>query len=405
MKIPNQFVRKLIIVAIAIAVVFAIYCIVSPPERVQWTGFKRDIETSRSRKIVRNGAEITTTTKDISGKTLWDWMTVLVVPLSLAFLGFWLQQQQQKQSDEQAELERKRINEQAKLENEIAENNQKEEVLQAYFDRLSALLVDKNLIATATKLRRTAEAGEEQSEVVVSDHDISMEEQKELLDAAVDVIRARTLSILRRLGEDGERKSSVILFLFEAKIISQLKLDLSGANLSGAYLYNMSLSNINLSFANLRDTHLSNANLGRAMLFGTDLSSAILANAILSGANLSRADLSNATLRDADLSSTYLRDAVLSNANLSNAILRDADLSNADLSGANLCGAVLSKANFSNANFSGADLSNTYFDGACLSNADLASSENWSDTNFQSAKLCKTKLPPESILDPDRDCK
>ena len=99
------------------------------------------------------------------------------------------------------------------------------------------------------------------------------------------------------------------------------KLDLSGANLSRANLFDTDLSKANLSNADLSWTNLSNANL--------------------SGANLSEANLSRANLYRADLS-----EANLSGANLSEADLFNADLSNADLSNADLSNADLSKTTF-----------------------------------------------------------
>ena len=128
------------------------------------------------------------------GKTFWDWLGLLGVPLSLAILGYWLQQKQQKRSKEEAEQQQ-----------EIAANETKEEALQVYFDRLSVLLVDKNLIAISAKSYTT-------------------EEEEELLNSSLVVIRATTLSILRRFANDPRRKASVINFLIESDIISKLKL-------------------------------------------------------------------------------------------------------------------------------------------------------------------------------------
>ena len=59
------------------------------------------------------------------------------------------------------------------------------------------------------------------------------------------------------------------------------KANLSGANLSGAYLRDANLSGANLSGANLRDAYLSGANLSGAYLSGANLR-----GAYLSGANL-----------------------------------------------------------------------------------------------------------------------
>jgi hypothetical protein len=216
-----------------------------------WTGFVPD----STKTTEQNAAGQITKTIEVeqSGKTLWDWLSVLGVPLSLAGLGFWFQQREQKRSAEQAELEKNRVEEQAKLEKEIAAANQREEALQVYFDRLSTLLIDKTLIAVAAKVKQANETEGTQP-------DPAIDEQKELLDAAVDVIRARTLSILRQFGEDGERKSSVMRFLIEAEAIGKLNLNLGGADLRYVDLIGANLSNANLSKAKFIGANLIGAN-------------------------------------------------------------------------------------------------------------------------------------------------
>ena len=99
------------------------------------------VVTSEKTTVAGVEKTITTTTQD--AKTLWDWLNlagVVAIPLVLAGLGAQLQAQQQKRSEEQLETERG-----------IADENRQEEVLQNYFDRVSALLVDKNLLAIAAK--------------------------------------------------------------------------------------------------------------------------------------------------------------------------------------------------------------------------------------------------------------
>jgi uncharacterized protein YjbI with pentapeptide repeats len=255
------------------------------------------------------------TTKIDDGKTLWDWLSLLGVPVSLAVLGYVLQQLQQKRADELA----------------------KEEVLQVYFDRLSVLLVDKNLLAIAAK------------------GDQATGEEQQLLDSSKNVIRARTLSILRRFENDPQRKGSVIRFLTEADIDNKLRLNLSKANLSGA---------------NLSDLDLSNA--------------------FLSDADLSSADLSYINFNEANLT----------NANLTNAYLRGAILSFAKLHGAKFNGADLRCAHLDHTN-----LDHSGFDGANLSNANLANAEALTVEQLDKAKLCCTRLPEGIPLDPNRDCK
>jgi uncharacterized protein YjbI with pentapeptide repeats len=303
------------------------------------------------------------TTKIEDGKTLWDWLSVLGVPLSLAVLGYWLQQMQQKRAEEVAKEQR-----------EIAADETKEEVLQVYFDRLSVLLVDKNLLAIAAKVYPTESEGTE-SQPQVS----ATAEERELLDSAVDVIRARTLSILRRFENDPQRKTSVIRFLIEADIVSKLKLSLRGANLSGVNLSRANLRGANLRGADLGDAKLKGANfsgadLGDAYFYSADLSDANFRSADLSGADLSGADLSGANLRGAYLRGAYLRGAYLIDANLRYADLIDANLGDAKLKGADLSG------------------------------ADLSGAKEIKVAQLQETKLCQTELPPDITLNPNRNC-
>ncbi|MEU6688096.1 pentapeptide repeat-containing protein [Streptomyces sp. NPDC046832] len=126
--------------------------------------------------------------------------------------------------------------------------------------------------------------------------------------------------------------------------------NLQGADLSGAYLHHANLSDADLRGvyllgAELSDTYVANANLSKAILLGANLISTNAANANLSGAYLRGADLHEANLRDADLSDTDLHDADLSDSDLHDADLSDSDLHeanlrDADLSGANLRGAA-----------------------------------------------------------------
>ena len=287
----------------------------------EWTGFGEDVEETRTQEIQPNGkvAKITISKKIQSGKTLWDWLSVLGVPLSLAVLGFWFQQQEQKRANEKAELEKK-----------IAESNQREEILQSYFDRLSDLLVDRTAVEMAS-----------------SENNV-LAEKKKLLETAIDIVQARTLSILRQFGEDEERKMSVIQFLIEVEIFSKLKLHLgsalkgvylSGANLSGAYFSGANLSSANLSGANLSSANLTGANLNRTNLSGANLERATLYRANLSEANITAPDLPFVVFRPSktNLSGAYLKEADLTGANLTGAYLNKADLTGACLTGAIFC--------------------------------------------------------------------
>ncbi len=203
------------------------------------------------------------------GKTLWDWMQLLFVPALLTLGALWFTARQNH-------------------DREIAVDSQHEEALQAYIDKMSELLLEKNLRSSKPD------------------------------DEVRNIATARTLTVLPNLDSPSNmpRKRTVIKFLHDARLIAKGEriVDLKGADLSEA---------------NLRETNLQK----------TDLS----------GADLSKADLSGANLRETSLRGTKLRAAHLVVAYLSGADLRETDLSRADLSEAFLSGADLSRADLSGA--------------------------------------------------------
>lgn len=170
--------------------------------------------------------------------------------------------------------------------------------LLAYLDKMSELLIDKNL------------------------HDKSNEYDQTRVAA-----RARTLAVLGQL--DGERKRTVLLFLREARLINREKFVNHQTNI----IYHP-------RYVGLDGADLAGANLRRARLISTDraepisLKGAVLAGADLEGTDLEKADLGGADLRNANMSKANLRSAVLGGAALLGADLSWADLSHADLSGA-----------------------------------------------------------------------
>ena len=314
----------------------------------------KTVETSEKDEQGKTVKNVTTTAHS-DGKTLWDWLSLLGVPLSLAILGYVLQEQQRERAD----------------------NETKEEVLQNYLDRLSLLLIDGNLIWLSKKSN---------SSIVTPIITPITPEEQELLDSALDVIRARTLSILRRFKNDTERKTSVIRFLIETEIVSKSKLnlsgadlsgaDLSGADLEGAILQEANLQGANLQGANPIEAEFQEANLQEAKLQGAKLQGANLTEANLQGANLIKANLQGANLIKANLQGAKFREAKLQGANLTKANFIEAELQGAELQGANLTeanlqGANLTKANLTKANLQGANLSGAILEGADLSGADL----------------------------------
>ena len=272
------------------------------------------------------------------GKSKWDWIEKILIPIaSPAAIGFGVYFLDKNAKDRESQR---------------AENDSKNQAIQIFFERISAILLERQVINLANSAKR-----------------LGPEYKDPMVESARDVIRAQSLAVLRTFSEDTEKKSAVMRFLVESEIIASLRIPLEKVNLSGASLSGAILSGADLSWANLSEARLSWANFSGASLIG---------------ANLSRANFSVANLSGADLSW----------ANLSGADLSGANFSGADLSGANFSGADLSWANLSEANLNGADLSGARLTPANLSRADL------SGANFEKIKWdVKTKWPDRSLLE------
>src|SRR5829696_6286779 len=264
--------------------------------------------------------------RDSGGMMLRGWLPIvgaLLVPFVIA-LGIWaITWQLDKLENQRAEAER-----------ELAEQRAQDEVLQAYLDQMSLLILDRNLLEV------------EQGNPV-----------HEQGDPVHTLAQALTSTAILRL--DAEHNESVTHFLINSGLA--VRSEVSARLLRGS----------TLSHAKLSGAHLPNADLGDADLSGADLSNALLLNANLINADLSGADLSNALLDNADLVA-HLPNADLSSANLIGADLSEANLFSADLSDATLISADLSGAVLDNANLSNAVLDNANLGGADgITNAEL----------------------------------
>src|SRR5215218_3658061 len=277
----------------------------------------RDEEHSLEENDAHNGERKPWTLREFGGKTIWDWMGLLIVPVVLSLITVvfaWRQDIRQDQIENKRAQEAQKIEGQrAQAERALAEQRAQDEALQAYLDQMSQLMLERKLLE--------AEQG----------------------DPVHTLAQARTSTIILRL--DAEHNESVTRFLINS--------GLSVPSEASARL----LSETALSHAKLSGAHLSSTDLIEANLSQADLSNAFLGNANLRDANLREADLSGATLTDADLSGATLSDADLT----------DAYLSGTNLNGANLIFADLKKAKLEEANLPHADLRYTNLSDANLS--------------------------------------
>lgn len=142
------------------------------------------------------------------GKTLWDWIELAIVPIVIALLAYWLS------------------GEQKLKEIEIAQLHKREETLQKYFDQITSLLIDQDLLAE-----------DKQSTVAT-------------------LAKARTITTLDML--DSRQKGHLIRFLSELGLIdsTEPKIDLRRGNLSHIILEPGNYDTINLGGTNLDNAEI-----------------------------------------------------------------------------------------------------------------------------------------------------
>src|SRR5215208_8106652 len=256
------------------------------------------------------------------GRTVWDWLhlvSALAIPVAVAVAGFWFTAQQNA-------LQQKIEDRRAEAEQELAAQRAQDEALQTYLGQVGTLLLKEDL--------PNAKKGSK----------------------VITLARARTLTVLGRLGPD--RKRTVIEFLYEASLINgdNPAISLNNANLSGIDLSSRYLKDRRIT----GDPNLEGINLRGADLRGADLSGANINDGLPPDdlVNVSKADTSVVSLQGADLTQADLSGADLSSADLSGAkqLLSGADLSGVHLSNADLKSAVLPPRGLPDVDLSGADL-------------------------------------------------
>ena len=165
-------------------------------------------------------------------KTLWDFMSLLVVPVMLGSMALVYGSYD---SSRQNAIE----NQREEAQQVIEDNRINEEILQSYFDDISNLMLNHNLDAEN-----------------LTDKEIDEFNESQIL------ARARTLATVSVL--DGKRNGLLLRFLLETNLFDllqgeRLAIDLQKAVLSGYDLCGASLNGSNLSQAVLVRTNFDDA--------------------------------------------------------------------------------------------------------------------------------------------------
>lgn len=255
---------------------------------VAWAAYLRFVEGRSWANWTEFGEFIAPDGTYYREKTLWDILSLLIVPIALGIIAMMFSWSEKKR------------------ERDSAVDQQRETALQTYFDRMAHLLLEKNL------------------------HKVDFD------DIARDVARTHTLTTLRIL--DPVRKGMLIRFLYDADLLELHEYVIE----KGAPEAPKAI--VELCDADLRNADLKLANLRKADLYEVCLSGADLRGANLILANLMSADLSKANISDASFIEADLFGAKLVGANLKNSILRNANLEEVDFTGAKVSHEQLAQA-------------------------------------------------------------
>jgi hypothetical protein len=197
--------RNLTLIAIGVSISAIIVLLAIGGAASSWTGFR--------------------------GKTVWDLLQLLIVPLALAVIGFLFTMQQdsrQQQIENHRTQQAQKIeNQRAEAERELAVQRAQDEALQAYLDQMSTLMLDRNLL------------------------------ESEEGDPTHTLAQARTSTVITRL--DAAHNRSVTRFLSDSGLAGSL---LRGIALEGADLEDADLSGADLEDAVLSDAVLTYTDLG-----------------------------------------------------------------------------------------------------------------------------------------------
>jgi uncharacterized protein YjbI with pentapeptide repeats len=198
------------------------------------------------------------TLREFGGKTLWDWLNLLIVPLGVAFFAglFTIAQAIYQQSAEER-LQQTIVDVTSRTQRNLEEQRAQDATLQAYLDAMDTIILEHHL--------RNSKADSE----------------------VRTLAQARTTTTVERL--DGHRTGQILQFLAEAKLIQRADersavISLREVDLAGVYAPDIDLSAVDLSGADLR---------------GADLRGAVLRDAVLSNAYLMDATVTEEQLEQA----------------------------------------------------------------------------------------------------------
>ncbi|SHH92678.1 Pentapeptide repeat-containing protein [Flavobacterium sp. CF108] len=247
-----KYIKSIIILFIIAFSLYIGYNAIFPYNSPEWMGFA-------PYDAVKSGAE---------PKKLWDWLDLLIVPLSIATIG-WIYKEYEKSKDEKKDFE-----------------NKQNETLDSYFRVISDLIIKSNLL------------------------DIHLNKESKI------IARTRTIVAIENLND--ERKGQVLQFLYESKLIDKDIIELIGANfrtseVSGIVLKDTIIKGVYFCNSKFIRSYLDRSVFTACDFTNTDFTDSSMQNTDLSYTKLIRCKLVNIDLTTVDFEGADLTDADLTN--------------------------------------------------------------------------------------------
>lgn len=368
-------------------------------------------------------------------KPLWDWLTLILVPLLVPIIvgyGIWWLDKQEDERNKQNV---------ARREEELQHRNfeqKSQETFQTFLDAMNQLLLEyhTDLFSTKHPARKIAQGRTKHAllilnsgwriqllqflkdtELIIVPDKPTDSESEELVGLfnAIDLHHYR----FRRdeLNQSDFRHIKAKYYRFFDLNMNQVSMD--HAQMENARIYR----------CRMNESDLSNANMAKVKIFRTKLNDGnfkqvILEQAVLGTVELEEADFSGARLADACFKSVNLRSANFSQADLSRSYMRNVDLTGANFSFARLQGSDfddstiqtltnewqivweilnqpqadrdLSGIMLSNANLENARLEGVSFEGASLTSISFVKA-NLTRANFYTAFLQEVQFQGSNL--------
>jgi uncharacterized protein YjbI with pentapeptide repeats len=251
---------KIIITCLLIVLLCYIGYLAFLPEPPAWTGFGKSTKDDKIEPA----------------KTLFDWLDLLIIPLSLGLLG-WLYKEAEKSQAERSEKEKSR-----------------NESLNSFFNVITDLQQKNDLSGNPSN------------------------QAKAMAKTRINM----TLSQL-----DGARKGQVLQFLYESDLIDvSPKLKLLGANFNEAILDQIVLGGSEIRGAFFKNTSIKDANLNGIIFNSCNLENANLSGSLVVNSNFAYTNLRNSKMKNMDLTTVEFEGADLTKADLRGSKIKQSQL-------------------------------------------------------------------------------